>query len=289
MPLQLICRTIQRACCGVGGGGGGDDVDDDDVDDDDDDDENDVNDEDSDMDIGPEQGGIIRRRHLSSDDEELPETMESDLETAVRVQNHIFDEEANSRDPEISNGFIVEEEEPVELEELMARAETSWRTGSNDKTTAGNWRPVPPECGRIDMVGSPEHSEEEELGRRRNFCRGSDDSSEPLRESTGSLGLVVQEMCSVFGSEDNEDASSAMSVAALGALTHSPSASDDAMADLDDGGAHLHGFLGTHGAVRQGGATEASSTLPLDIPPDVYAAMNPSQKRNYFKRRNKRK
>ncbi len=103
------------------------------------------------------------------------------------------------------------------------------------------------------------------------------------------MGLVIPGMRTVFGSDDNEGSSSAIPVVALGASTHSQGACNEAMDGLDGGDAHLHGSLGTHGAVGQGGATEASSTLPLDISPEVYAAMNPSQKRNYFKRRNKRK
>ena len=78
-----------------------------------------------------------------------------------------------------------------------------------------------------------------------------EDSSEPLRESAGPLGLVVPGMRTVLGSEDNEGASSAMSVVALGASTHSPGASDEAMADLDDGGAHLRGTETKDGSVSR--------------------------------------
>ncbi len=50
-----------------------------------------------------------------------------------------------------------------------------------------------------------------------------------------------------------------MSVAALGAPTHSPGASDENMVDLDNGDAHLHGLLKTH-AAAQSGATKVSPT-----------------------------
>jgi len=73
--------------------------------------------------------------------------------------------------------------------------------------------------------------------------------------TAGPLGLAVPKVSLSLGS--GEGSSSAMSAAALGASTHSASANDEVMADLDDGGANLHGSPGTHGAVGQSGATAA--------------------------------
>jgi len=73
---------------------------------------------------------------------------------------------------------------------------------------------------------------------------------------TAGLELAVPEVSLSLGS--SEGASSALPEDALGASAHNPGASDEVMADLDDGGANLHGSPGTHAAVGQGRATEAS-------------------------------
>jgi hypothetical protein len=95
---------------------------------------------------------------------------------------------------------------------------------------------------RASAYTTPQKNSNRRATRTKAVC---EDSSEPLRESAGPLGLVIPGMRTIFGSDDNEASSSAMSVAALGASTHSQGACNEAMADIDDDGAHLRGSSGT--------------------------------------------